>query len=343
MAKINTLNYQTVASWNGSQDLFVVEQSDGTKVATPAMVKQYVLAGVTETSEQYAECSTARNVAAKTVTLPGFILEAGARISVRFTDTGASNPASGHITLNVNGTGAKEIVDGHTNMTILGNASGGLFYNNLVNDFVYDGTYWVYMNRDNNTTYTSKAAASGGTATSLCTTGEKYTWNNKQAALTFDNVPTQNSNNPVKSGGIYSKIGDLTQTGLTGDSVAAQLSGSLSPIDAIVKRFYINNGNTSLDTGINVKQDYTTGFAAIVSTFGTYNAGVASVYIGGVAHKKQDGTVGDINFARLGGVGIGGSQDGANMQFSVVNDKLQLKTYQYQVGACVTLILSKRY
>lgn len=43
MAKINTLNYQTVAAWNGSQDLFVVEQPDGTKVATPEQVKQYVL------------------------------------------------------------------------------------------------------------------------------------------------------------------------------------------------------------------------------------------------------------------------------------------------------------
>lgn len=43
MAKINTLNYQTVASWNGSQDLFVVEQTDGTKVATPEQIKQYVL------------------------------------------------------------------------------------------------------------------------------------------------------------------------------------------------------------------------------------------------------------------------------------------------------------
>lgn len=29
------------------------------------------------------------------------------------------------------------------------------------------------------TTYSSQAAASGGTAVSLCTTGEKYTWNNK--------------------------------------------------------------------------------------------------------------------------------------------------------------------
>ena len=34
------------------------------------------------------------------------------------------------------------------------------------------------------TTYESKAAASGGTAVSLVTTGEKYTWNNKQAAVT---------------------------------------------------------------------------------------------------------------------------------------------------------------
>ena len=43
MPRISTENYDTVASWNGSQDLFVVEQPDGTKVATPAMVKQYVL------------------------------------------------------------------------------------------------------------------------------------------------------------------------------------------------------------------------------------------------------------------------------------------------------------
>lgn len=187
MAKINTLNYQTVAAWNGSQDLFVVEQPDGTKVATPALLKQYVLAGVTETSEQYAECSTARNVAAKTVTLPGFKLETGARVSVRFTDTGSSNPASGNITLNVNGTGAKEIVDGHTNKTKLTYASS-YFYNNLVNDFIYDGTYWVWMNRDNNTTYSSKTAASGGTATSLCTTGEKYTWNNKRSSSVSSSV-----------------------------------------------------------------------------------------------------------------------------------------------------------
>lgn len=56
------------------------------------------------------------------------------------------------------------------------------------------------------TTYESKAAASGGTAVSLVTTGEKYVWNNKQDALTFDSTPTAGSSNPVTSAGIKSAI-----------------------------------------------------------------------------------------------------------------------------------------
>ena len=40
-----------------------------------------------------------------------------------------------------------------------------------------------------NTTYSSKAAASGGTAVSLVTTGEKYTWNNK-SSLTIGTTAT---------------------------------------------------------------------------------------------------------------------------------------------------------
>lgn len=42
MPRISTDNYDTVASWNGNQDLFIVEQPDGTKVATPNMVKQFI-------------------------------------------------------------------------------------------------------------------------------------------------------------------------------------------------------------------------------------------------------------------------------------------------------------
>lgn len=42
MPKISVDNYDTVASWNGNQDLLIVEQPDGTKVATPNMVRQFM-------------------------------------------------------------------------------------------------------------------------------------------------------------------------------------------------------------------------------------------------------------------------------------------------------------
>ena len=43
------------------------------------------------------------------------------------------------------------------------------------------------------TTYESKQAANGGTAESLVTTGEKYTWNNKQDALSFITAPSSSN------------------------------------------------------------------------------------------------------------------------------------------------------
>ena len=45
------------------------------------------------------------------------------------------------------------------------------------------------------TTYSSKTAASGGTDLSLVTTGEKYTWNNKQSAISDLSVIRTNSTN----------------------------------------------------------------------------------------------------------------------------------------------------
>lgn len=43
------------------------------------------------------------------------------------------------------------------------------------------------------TTYESKSAASGGTEESLVTTGEKYTWNSKQDALSFNQTPSSSN------------------------------------------------------------------------------------------------------------------------------------------------------
>lgn len=75
MAKINTTNYQPVTSWNGTQDLLIVEQPDGTKVATPEQVKQYVEAGDFEATGEIKDGHG--NILAKkaditTVTIPAF-------------------------------------------------------------------------------------------------------------------------------------------------------------------------------------------------------------------------------------------------------------------------------
>lgn len=118
----------------------------------------------------YGECTTARSTSAKVVSCSGFVLKKGSRIAIRFTDTGNSNPSSGNLTLNVNETGVKTIVDGHANKTILTYANGSYFYNNLVAEFVYDGTYWVYMNRDANTTYTGATLKTGAAKTGSGTT-----------------------------------------------------------------------------------------------------------------------------------------------------------------------------
>lgn len=49
----------------------------------------------------------------------------------------------------------------------------------------------------------------------------------KQATLTFDNVPTDSSNNPVKSGGVYDAIEEAKALFLTGVTVSAVTSGTI--------------------------------------------------------------------------------------------------------------------
>lgn len=129
--------------------------------------------------------STAAATAEKAVTLgstTGWELVAGTIVGVKFTNTNTA----GTVKLNVNSSGAKQIwYNGAaytgTEARITGWAGHTIYY-------IYDGTYWEFINNDanyinTNTTYESKAAASGGTAVSLCTTGEKYTWNNKLGTL----------------------------------------------------------------------------------------------------------------------------------------------------------------
>lgn len=78
----------------------------------------------------YGVCSTDAPMQNKTVSLPGFTLVPGARITVNFTTyNNVSSP-----TLNVNGTGAIPMKC-KTRTT-------GLLYQAEIMDLIYDGTYW---------------------------------------------------------------------------------------------------------------------------------------------------------------------------------------------------------
>ena len=121
-----------------------------TKLATARTIDGVSFNGTTNINH-FATCSTAAATAAKTVSLTGFTLAAGATITVKFSNTNtAANP-----TLNVNNTGAKSIMYRGTTITAEYLAA------NRVYTFVYDGTDYELIgdiNTDTNTTYTTGTA-----------------------------------------------------------------------------------------------------------------------------------------------------------------------------------------
>ena len=125
----------------------------------------------------FGSCSTAAGTAAKVVSCTGFVLETGARITVKFTVTNtAASP-----TLNVNGTGAKAIK--YRGSTI----STGYLAANRVYTFIYDGTDYELVgdiNTDTNTTYNTGTASTAGLTKLYTTTGSAADGTMTQKAIT---------------------------------------------------------------------------------------------------------------------------------------------------------------
>lgn len=122
----------------------------------------------------YGTCSTAAGTAAKTVSLSGFSLVTGARITVRFTVTNTSSSP----TLNVNSTGAKAIR--YRNSAI----SAGYLAANRTYEFVYDGSCWQLVGDiDTSTTYSSATESKSGIV-ELATTAEVQAGTDTARAVT---------------------------------------------------------------------------------------------------------------------------------------------------------------
>lgn len=78
---------------------------------------------------------------------------------------------------------------------------------------------------------------------------EKDTWNGKQNALTFDDAPTSNSGNPVKSGGVYTALSGK-QNNLSEAQMAAANSGATADK---INKIAVNENNISYNTNNGVK------------------------------------------------------------------------------------------
>lgn len=106
----------------------------------------------------------------------------------------AGKALTGDITLSASDVGAA--TSGHTHTTSI--ASGGTSSLDLAASTTYTltagGTTYAFKTPPN-TTYESKSASSGGTAVSLVTTGEKYTWNNKSNLTIGDTSTTAAAGN----------------------------------------------------------------------------------------------------------------------------------------------------
>lgn len=117
----------------------------------------------------YGTCKTAAATRAKVVTVSAdqnFSLRVGIIVGVKFSYSNSyANATASPITLNVNNTGAKNIWYNttHSGAGNTGTNTTAYGYANRVNYYMYDGTYWVWMNYGSEAnTWTANSATAAG-------------------------------------------------------------------------------------------------------------------------------------------------------------------------------------
>lgn len=160
------------------------------------------------TVNRFGTCSTAAATAAKTVSITDgtFSLEAGARVSVKFSNANTADTP----TLNVANTGAKNIF--HKGAQITTGVNKALLAG--VCDFIYDGTQWHLIGNYIDTTYSDATQLSAGLMSAADKTKldnlEKYTKEYKVSAVTSETTK-------------YIKLGEFNPT--EGGNISCRITG----------------------------------------------------------------------------------------------------------------------
>lgn len=159
----------------GNTNEYDLARSEGNVTAEGTPFNAAKFNEIANTIHAYGTCTSAAGASTKVVTCPGFVLNAGATITVLFSN---HNSATGTIYLNVNGTGAKQIrrvADSGFSDT------EGAWNSNMAVTFVYTGTYWLLITdnrplRTQDVTLPTKSISANafGTLTATITVPDGY-------------------------------------------------------------------------------------------------------------------------------------------------------------------------
>lgn len=155
------------------------------------------------------------------------------------------NGTSGFNTVNLDGQTGTITVSNPLNATptiTLNGANGGITATSL------NGVTIGSSPKFTDTTYTSKAATSGGTDVSLCTTGEKYNWNRTNQVLPGYKVRVVTKD--FSSLAITSSAGNVYVCANQTLTVATSSLGSITTLIAVFGTSYLTSGTTATWVGI---------------------------------------------------------------------------------------------
>ena len=203
---------------------FATGDGDGQIKVTPSggSAQNVSVNGLTGTSPSYAVSRTLTNENLNDITIPGFYNAAGG-------NTCSNTPYDSSASFG---------------LQVIHSAGGAYYYQIIGSSGVYyrrtcsNGTWgsWT-QDKYTDTTYSSLSAASSGTAVSLCTTGEKYTWNNK-VSKSGDTI----------TGRLFIKPTTFNETALSINNESAKAS-EVGNSQAVLGNS-IASGNTSNSRGI---------------------------------------------------------------------------------------------
>ena len=321
-----------VVNSSGSSNLYTARSVDGVSFDGSANITHY------------GTCSNASNTADKTVTVTGFVLETGARVTVKFLDSNtASNP-----TLNVyNGsayTGAKAIMYRGTS-SVSDSSNYYRWQSGDIVDFIYDGTNWVMVGWQTYAYYAESASSASTAVSASSATSATYANYLRYSATTLlapvntSTVKSSATIRPSSNGGcslgttdykwgyVYANYGDFNSSLSTDGTLSVNGESTFSRDVVVSGNLFFGSGKTVkmnlFNSGIDV-----TGHLTPVSG-STYNLGSDSYpwqrlyvnYISDVNYISGSGVA-----KSIAGYGDGTSQNSSYPVGSLILAKLTTAT-----------------